>query len=514
MAVRFLSAAHSKTSDDDKGGVEMMRRRRAYSDSFSEEKLSVTPVSATSCLPGAPAGDTLEDLETVWSRFDSRHPSSSFEDLRVSPPEYNKVTGGQQFFTCERPKGYKSKIRCSKVHIDTRASSYECVSPVGLTFDNKSRREIDGKKGSKVELRHSVTHRDQNPKETNYVCIGPMCIDPNEASQEDSLRPRVPVITLSRPSDATPPIEEEGANHPGYDMATLPLPDRRWSEQGLRPLPSRVRRKLSDGSCITFRADKYSCSKLKSHLNVSDNDSGFLSSSDISGVELGSDEDGFKLVWTFSDGSKTTIPLIYPTRPSESTRSDSSYARSDRLGSDNVFTEDENDNVTTKKQYSKQKSGLGSFFGRTASEPELDKLDETDFVRRNAMMKRKSVGVLDRVDLDMVQNGRKIKSFENKKPGGTYRRKFSDSAIFRRLSVGSLRRLSMDSGRGSSSSGRRNSSSSSSRKLSDCLSDMVGYVYHPGSDSDFCSSQDGDYKDYQLWVLSGKEESPYPLIGK
>ncbi len=26
--------------------------------------------------------------------------------------------------------------------------------------------------------------------------------------------------------------------------------------------------------------------------------------------------------------------------------------------------------------------------------------------------------------------------------------------------------------------------------------------------------QEGEAKDYQIWVLSGKEDSPYPLIGK
>ena len=37
----------------------------------------------------------------------------------------------------------------------------------------------------------------------------------------------------------------------------------------------------------------------------------------------------------------------------------------------------------------------------------------------------------------------------------------------------------------------------------------------PG-DTDWYNSgfQGGESKDYQLWVVSGKEDSPYPLIGK
>lgn len=30
----------------------------------------------------------------------------------------------------------------------------------------------------------------------------------------------------------------------------------------------------------------------------------------------------------------------------------------------------------------------------------------------------------------------------------------------------------------------------------------------------FCSLQDSDPKDYQMWVRYGKEDSPYPLIGE
>ena len=286
-----------------------------------------------------------------------------------------------------------------------------------------------------------------------------------------------------------------------YAYTSPPDPPRRWSEETYHRQPHETR-KLSEGSCVKILESE----QATSYRPIPIHESGFASHPDVADVTLTivdvKTQEAF-MTWTFTDTSVKVIPVTMHPSPRH------------RKDWDSVLSDDEDDDWRrVARRGNRRRATLAtlhvpsSMQAKCASEPELDKFLDDDY-SKTSLSKQNSCEFLDRA---VQQDTHTKKSRKRKTRGGSYKRKLSDSAFFRRLSGSALKKSPPgDPGRVTSSSSSSGGSRGGAPHLSLYVPDVVGHLYPVSSDSVL---QDGKPKDYQLWVLSGKEESPYPLIGE
>ena len=147
-----------------------------------------------------------------------------------------------------------------------------------------------------------------------------------------------------------------------------------------------------------------------------------------------------------------------------------------------------------------------SLIHRTASVPELDNfpLGVVEKKRPWSTLRKLSDGLLNR------RRGSMDLALKASPTISSTKRRLSDSLLFRRFSGSSQRRHSASAERGYDVVCGYDHMSPGRTEQSDASLDSASNLW-PLFDS---VEQDGEPKDYQLWVVSGKEDSPYPLIGE